>query len=243
MITFISITATIACIVFLILAIQSKKKKSPKARKQFNAATIFLFLVILMVIINPDKSSAVQPSQSAITGETAKLTPKEKQSIITESVESKELKQTGNIGMTPNEFKKLFNKQSAQIESDLSIRTVNIEKGPARDVFKYDFSDDLSLIGFVNKKDGSLSEIKIMTQAKTKASAIDFLLAFGTTVLATNPKSDPDAAKKVGKELGVFDKDVDFTTIDSSTIYDGVNYRIKNYDNLGLIFSVGSSND
>ncbi len=269
MIAFFGSMASIAFIVFLILAIRSKKKGLPKARQQFNIMWVSLAMVILLMIIDPNKgqpTKTAQPEQVA-TQEVAKAEPVQSETTTTEPVEKasepvtktntepattatgtkvteKEEKSIpGSIGMTPTEFRKAFNKHSSELGTDLKISKINVEKGPVQDTFTQNFSDDLVLLGSVNKADGSVREISLITQAKTASSAGDFLVTFGILALATNPNSDPNAAKIVGEQLGIFKDGVDFSTLDTSTTYDGIEYKMKAYEGMGFMLFVRDPND
>ncbi len=256
--------AAIGFVVFLILAIKSKKKGSPTARKQFNIAWILLGVVVLMVIIDPRPTT--QTAQNTTTQETARAEPVQtetkasqpvekasepvtktntEQATTTEKsvVEKEEKSSPGSIGMTPTEFRKAFNKHSSELGSDLKISKINVEKGPVQDTFTQNFSDDLVLLGSVNKADGSIREVSLITQAKTASSAGDFLVTFGILALATNPNSDPNAAKIVGEQLGIFEDNVDFSTLDTSTTYDGIEYKMKAYEGMGFMLFVRDPND
>ncbi len=256
--------ATLAFVFFLFLAIKSKKKGLPNARKQFNIAWILVAVVVLMGILN--QKPATQTAQTATVQETPKVEPVESKTTVepiekastpvttTKTEESTSIKETkvvkqqtpnipGSIGMTPNEFRKTFDKYSSELGAGLTLSKVTISTGAVQDTFTHHFSDDLILIGSVNKADRSIREITLLTQAKTPASAENFLIAFGVIVLATNPDADPNAAKAVGEKLGIFKEGVDFSTLDTSTVYDGIEYTMKAYEGVGFMLFARDPDD
>ncbi|WP_411349504.1 DUF2304 domain-containing protein [Paenibacillus sp. WLX2291] len=278
MIEFLISMVTIAFSVYLVLAIRSKRKGFPKAKKQFRIMWILLASLILLMIINPNKGQSTRSAQNeqpATKQETIQTEPEKANTASTDNktnaskgieknsepmnktktdeeaaikketkvVEKEEAKSSGSIGMTATEFRKSFNEKSSGLGADLKISEVNVETGAVQNTFTHIFSDDLVLLGSVNKSDGSIREISLITQAKTSSSAQDFLLTFGIIVLATNPDSGSNAAKIVGEQLGIFKDDVDFSTLDTSTVYNGIEYKMKAYEGMGLMLFVSDPND
>ncbi|WP_411347500.1 hypothetical protein [Paenibacillus sp. WLX2291] len=78
MIGFLGAMITIGFIVYLVLAIRSRKKGSPKAKQQFRIMWILLGGVILLTIIDPNKGQTARitkPEQAATTHEVAEAEP------------------------------------------------------------------------------------------------------------------------------------------------------------------------
>ncbi len=78
MIAFLGAIVTIAFIVYLVLAIRSKKKGLPKAKQQFLIMWILLGGVILLTIIDPNKGQTMrsaQPEPAATSQEVAEAEP------------------------------------------------------------------------------------------------------------------------------------------------------------------------
>ncbi|WP_053061598.1 hypothetical protein [Paenibacillus sp. VT-400] len=160
--------------------------------------------------------------------------------------EDKNLEIRGTLGMTPEESRKSFNKRADELNnSKLKIgKKLNIETGPAQDVFQYMTTDYIGIAGSVNKSDGSLRDVMMIGQENgTLSSGADIIISIGLVISGTNPDIPTSAVGDIMKYLGVIDEGVDWTTIDESTEVNGVRYTLTGSDVLGIMFSASDAND
>lgn len=187
------------------------------------------------------KPETVVAEKSATKSEEVKVA---KESV--EKQEEKNLEIPGTLGMTPEEFRKSFNKRADELNnSKLKIgKKLNIETGPAQDVFQYMTTDYIGIAGSVNKADGSLRDVMMIGQGNgTLSSGTDLVLTIGLIILATNPDLPSKAVGNVLDDLGILNEGVDWTTVNESTELNGIRYRITGSDAIGIMFSASDAND
>lgn len=151
----------------------------------------------------------------------------------------------GTIGMTPEEFRKEFNARANSMESPLKIsKKFTIEDGPLQDTFQYMFTDYLGITGSVNKADGSVRDIMMLGRGDgTAASGANIIVVMGLVILATNPDIPANDVGGIISDLHVLDDGVDLSTIDESSVRNGIRYHVQGSNELGLMFSAGDAND
>lgn len=149
----------------------------------------------------------------------------------------------GTIGMTPEQFKTTFNKAATEFESDLIINNITVTEGAAQNSFQYMFTENLGIIGTVNKKDGSVRDVMLMgTGDGTLESGADILIGMGILITATNPELSADERGNVLRELGIIDSS-DIMDLNKSTIRNGIRYKIMTSKDLGIWLSAGDANE
>lgn len=96
--------------------------------------------------------------------------------------------------MTPEEFRRSFNSIVRQINTDWELAKFDIEKGEVNDIFRRMLSNNIGIIGSVNKADGSLREIMVMISGGAESSenmkAIAVLLAVSQSINRNTPKEE-----------------------------------------------------
>ncbi|MEN1985976.1 hypothetical protein [Paenibacillus hubeiensis] len=203
-----------------------------------------------------DKEEVVATEASAPAESKPETVVAEKPAAKTEDVktvkedvkkqEDKKEEIPGTLGMTPDEFRKSFNKRADELDNPkLKIgKKLEIEEGPVQNVFQYMTTDYIGITGSVNKADGSLRDVMMIGQGNgTLSSGADIILSIGLVVLATNPDLPTSAVGDIMKDLGVIDEGVDWTTIDESTEVNNVRYTLRGSDVLGIMFSASDVND
>ncbi|GAV11934.1 hypothetical protein [Paenibacillus sp. NAIST15-1] len=148
------------------------------------------------------------------------------------------------IGLSPEEFKKAFNNSAKEFKSDLRINKISVEKGELQDTFKYMFTNKLGIVGTVNKNGGKIRDVLLIGNGfGDQESAADIIISMGLIITVTNPEISTEDRGKILKELGLLDEGVDFTTIDNNTVRNGIKYRVKGSEEIGIMFSAGDVND
>ncbi|WP_339234568.1 hypothetical protein MKX40_17765 [Paenibacillus sp. FSL R5-0517] len=205
---------------------------------------------------NTEKEAAATTEVSAPVETKPETVVAEKSTTKTEEVkvakenvkkqEEKKVEIPGSLGMTPDEFRKSFNKRADELGNPkLKIgKKLEIEEGPVQNVFQYMTTDYIGITGSVNKVDGSLRDVMMIGQGNgTLSSGADIIISIGLVILGTNPDIPTSAVGDIMKDLGVIDEGVDWTTIDESTEVNGVRYTLTGSDVLGIMFSASDAND
>lgn len=138
MIAFLGAIVTIAFIVYLVLTIRSKKKGSPKAKKQFRIMWILLGGVILLTIIDPNKGQTTrsaqpeqpatqevaeaEPAQSANSTDTAQASETKKKNDDRQATSSTTKTETASEPVKATE-----GKETIYVEPDTTTQTLNKE--------------------------------------------------------------------------------------------------------------------
>ncbi len=140
MLSFFGSMASIAFIVYLVLAIRSKKKGSPKAKQQFKIMWVSLAVVVLVGIINPNKAQTTQtaqPEQAAVSQsqEVAKAEPAQP-TAATETTTSETKKQsddqqvasaTNKTETASEPVKAAEGKETIYVDADTTTQTLDKE--------------------------------------------------------------------------------------------------------------------
>lgn len=150
----------------------------------------------------------------------------------------------GSLDMTPEEFQQRFNEAAVRVDSDFHIDTIDITAGEVQDVFQNMLTDNIGLLGTINKTDGSIRDIMIMAQGDgTFQSGVDIILAIGTIITTINPEFTPDERGQVLTDLGLLDENADITNLDSSTVRGQYKYWINSSPVIGIMFGVENKGD
>lgn len=137
----------------------------------------------------------------------AVLMPDQKSEVVSNSVapaaaaaatdssgNTAEPKPQKSLGMKPEEFRRSFNSIVGQIDTDWKLAEFDIEKGEVNDTFKRMLSNNIGVIGTVNKTDGSLREIMVMASGSADPAenlkAIAVILAVSQSINAVTPKEE-----------------------------------------------------
>lgn len=146
--------------------------------------------------IDDIKSTEVVP-HSNVTGEKGGVDSEKNASATSPADADKNAgvsKPQKSLGMTPEEFRRSFNSIVRQINTDWELAKFDIEKGEVNDIFGRMLSNNIGIIGSVNKADGSLREIMVMISGGAESSenmkAIAVLLAVSQSINRNTPKEE-----------------------------------------------------
>ena len=184
--------------------LQGKKENSKlMTRKEIGLGTLgaTVLLGIIGVVTSPS------PTPEAKTAESIPEKIAEPQAVVIPEVSTeplKEIKAEANLGMTPEEFRKQFNKRlnDLDITSIRPLAEFSVKNGDVRDVFQVLFSDELSLTGTVNK-DGMLRELTFIVLPKENPEKVmmDALILIGTSSNAANANGNKEQIGKAVTDL------------------------------------------
>lgn len=114
------------------------------------------------------------------------------------------IKAEANLGMTPEQFRKEFNKKlkDLDIKSVRSVGEFDIKPGEVRDIFQVDFSDDIVLTGSVNK-DGMLHGLTfiVVPGENYEKAMMDTLILTGISAGIVNTPENKDKTSKAVIDL------------------------------------------
>jgi flagellar motor protein MotB len=189
------------------------------------------------------KEKADAKAKADAEKEEAKAEAKEK--AEKEAKEKEEAKKIpGTLGMTPTQFMVAFNESAEEFDSTLRIKNIKLEVGSLQNSFQHMFTENLGVIGTVNKQDNSVRDVLILGSGNGLASSgMDIFIAMGILIAATNPELAPDERGDILRDLGLMDENTDILNIDASTIRNGIRYNISGSEQIGIMFSVGDAND
>ncbi|QLG39960.1 MULTISPECIES: hypothetical protein [unclassified Paenibacillus] len=160
--------------------------------------------------------------------------------------DQKELEIPGSLNMTPEEFRKSFNKRAQEIgNSKLKIgKKLEIQKGAVQDVFQYIITDYIGITGSINKADGSVRDVTMIGQGNgTMTSGADIVLAIGLVILSVNPDVPASSVANILSDMHILDEGVDWSTVDESTEVNGIRYTVLGSETIGIMFSASDAND
>jgi len=192
------------------------------------------------------KAKAEEDTKAKIEAEAeekAKAEDEAKKKAEEEAAKKEAEEVSHNIGMNPEQLKTAFNKASKNIGIDLRIGNFKIEEGAVQNTFKNSFTKNLSMVGMVNKKDGSVRSVTFIGAGDgTAKSGADIILSMGLTIMATNPELSEDDRGNILRELGLMDGG-DVFNLNKDTIRNGIKYSLNTSKELGIWFTVSSAND
>jgi len=172
-----------------------------------------------------------------------KIEAEEKAKADAEEAKKKAEEIPHSIGMNADQFKKAFNEASNSIGTDLKIGNLKIEEGPMQNTFNHSFTKNLSMVGIVNKIDGSVRSVTFIGAGDgTAKSGADIILSMGLAIMTTNPELSENDRGNILRELGLMDGG-DVLNLDKDTIRNGIKYSLNTSKELGIWFTASSAND
>ena len=143
----------------------------------------------------------------------------------------------GTLGMTPDEFRDAWNTVVDESDSPtLLLPPLTIEEGAVQDVISELITDRIVLTIAVNKADGSVRDMSLITEPSDDLfENTEALLAWAALFRAsTVPPSDPEHAGAVFGELGILESDL--IDLEADAVVAGVRYTALFTPELGFFF-------
>lgn len=115
-----------------------------------------------------------------------------------------------SLGLSPEEFMREWNLVTQEIElSGYQIRLISVENGPVQNVFSMSLRDGVIHIqGAVNKGDGSVRDISIISGRLSPRQARDFLSCMSALIRVASHEHLQEEAVRVIRDLHLFDQGV-----------------------------------
>lgn len=168
------------------------------------------------------KAPAAAPEESKATPSTAETTNESSDKYLFESVD---------------DFKDAFNKHSDANDLGFTIDELKIKKGEVKNSFQCMFTDNLGLVGSMDKSSGRVIEVMMLGSSDgTAKSSADLLLCMGAIVATVDPGLEPAKRADVLRDLGLFDKNEDIMNLSKKTVKDGIEFYIESSKITGFIF-------
>jgi hypothetical protein len=142
-------------------------------------------------------------------------------------------------------FRRRFNASIAKIDDGtIKIKSLSVERGEVNNAFQYMLTDHIAIVGQLNKTDNSIRNIILTLQGDgTMQSGLNIIITITAVIDATNPGLSPEGKGSILRGLGLFEGDVDINTIRSQVTKNGITYRLRGYDMIGLMFTVESDDE
>lgn len=150
----------------------------------------------------------------------------------------------GTLGFTSAEFKDRFNKAATELGSDLQISNLTVQPGSVQDSFEYQFTNNLGIIGAINKADGSVRDIVLDGSGDgTVQSVMNIIVSMGIVIAAVDPSLSPSDRGDILKTLGIGDSNADLSNLSRNTVRNGKKYGLTCSQATGIQFGVEDAND
>lgn len=230
---FVSLLGLLMAVVGLISPSTFKDPKTgviPTRKSVFGGGVgLFFVCVVIGGLLAPEAAdqgaeSVAKASESAV--------PKELEPI-------KQALPEKTLGMTPEQFRKAFNAVVGDIDDNYKTAEFEIETGEVNDIFQRNLGEGVSILGVVNKADGSIKEVMIMVGKSEDIVRPISVLLVASQVL--NPKvAKEDIAKAVLDLINKAIKDMEAATPHEQEL-GSVNYMTVASEYTGLALSISQA--
>jgi len=224
------------------IAQTSPTEKKPLYRRPWFIVLAVLFGLAAIGNALDGDSSPSNPSTDAaqLTADTA--------SQDTESVAVTESDIPGTLGLIPAQFRSNWNAFIDEAQSPaLRIASIDVDTGEVQDVFTVILSEQLSILGTVNKADGTIRDVQVWGVPSTDAlAATDMILSWGALIASIDPSLSPTERGEVLEDLGIIGGDEWAEPgFEAEVVRNGVEYSFDNFlDGLGVLsFNAGDPSD
>jgi len=210
-----------------------KSEKMPKGWKI--GLTVLMGLLVYAAF--SDKGQAKETPQEPKQAATA-TTPAADQAPMTVDTTAA-APATAALFSSPESFKTIFNKYASTHDlDDLQIDDIEIKDGEVQNTFQYMFTENLGVIGTVNKSDGSVKEITLIgTGDGTIKSGSNIILGIIAVIATVDPSLTPDGRMSILKKLKIMgDDDADISNLSTKTSRNGIKYFVSSSKAMGLWF-------
>lgn len=182
-------------------------------------------LVIIAMVSSPDE---------------AKETTKQEPEQLTAATTSNDQATTnaGALFASPEAFKSAFNRSCSKNSFDFEIDEINVQDGEVNNTFQCTINNNVSLVGSVNKADGSVKEITMIGKGDgTAKSGADILTMMAVIIGTVDPDLPANGRGEILQELRLFgDNAADLKDHTAATDKNGIHYFINSSEVMGIWF-------
>jgi hypothetical protein len=134
-----------------------------------------------------------------------------------------------------NEFKEAYNEFCDKKEYPFHINKIKRLNGDVQNSFQIELSDWISLLGTVDKNNGGVNGLTLICMPNgSTANNANILLAMLVLISVVDPSIPPENRADVLKSLGMFDKNVDYSNMNTETSKNGIKYSIVSGKGMGI---------
>jgi hypothetical protein len=186
---------------------------------------VLVGLVIIAMVSSPDDTNETTKQE---TGQlTAATTSDDK---ATESSPA--------LFASAAEFKTAFNLAAGSNSFDYEINKIDVQEGEVNNTFQHTINNNISLLGSVNKANGSVKEITMIGKGDgTAKSGADILGMMAVIIGTVDPELPANGRGEILKQLRLFgDNAADLKDHTATTDKNGIHYFINSSEVMGIWF-------
>jgi hypothetical protein len=105
------------------------------------------------------------------------------------------------LGMTPTQFMNAFNAFTKKSGIPINIPTITLNKGDVNDTFTHSFSENLAMVGVMQKADKKLLSLTMLGTPKTNDESNALFIIYGSIMAAVNPELSQERRGSLLTEL------------------------------------------
>lgn len=118
------------------------------------------------------------------------------------------------------------------------IENINVEEGNNQNVFKYQLTPYIYILGDINKEDDSIKDLVMFGNSDgTPSSIVDLLVVFSTLTASIDKSLEPKQRYAILEDLGLSEKNKDWKKVSDSTIVNNNKYAVSYINGIGWMFS------
>lgn len=203
------------CIIFFPVGLYALWKSSKIGKGWKITWTAVIVLLVITAVRSPEKAHSATAAPEA-TASTTSTTAQEQPA----AAEPKNY-----FFETTDDFKTAFNNASEKVKLGYSISELTVEKGEANSSYRCMLTDNLALLGTMDKS-GKVQEVMMMGATDgTTQSVGDLMLCMATVIATVDPSLEPAKRSDILKGLHIIgDKSADFSNLSTKTYMNGIRY-------------------
>lgn len=141
-----------------------------------------------------------------------------------------------------DDVKLRFNEFASSNNIKFRINQLTIEEGEKMNTFTYDFNDNISWLGTINKSDNSVNEITMISRGDgTSLSGMQMVVMMLGVIATADPSIKPTDRGDILRRLGLLDNDKLSDKMSKNTIQNGIKYWVNISPEMGVWFGASVS--
>lgn len=211
-----------------------------KRKKENKQLAIMVGVIVLFFVIgyfyNQSNKNTVPPTPVQTPAQTQMQ--KQTQTLPAAPVP---VSQIATLGISPWKFSQEFNRQSKTIAPEVGfyVNEPQVTVGEKQNVFQYIFTQNLMMMGTVDKESGNVKEIMITAIPKTAEEIYGSILLYGVTLATLRPGLKEEERGKILSGLGLLEPTkTDFLKLDKKVTYGDCKYAARFIPQIGLVFTI-----
>lgn len=145
-----------------------------------------------------------------------------------------------SLGMTFEQFKESYKNNAVAITGmNINVDNAQIKEGPAQNVFQSPMSQDVIVMGSIDKANGQMKEAWVICKSNSD-SMLDAIIAYGLIMSVVNPEMTTEQRGSLMGELKLNERITELATTEGRAIRGNVRYMTKYVPN-GDFFMLSAS--